>query len=121
MKRCLVAAVCSCVSLAASGQITAFDFVDVDNSAGGSALDGFTTTDITVDFDSRWTGSQMLIQLTKGSIYQNDFGGDGPPSGLFTTFQPALAFDTFVTLNARTSEELPDDVEVFAGAVNLGG
>ncbi|MEM7626021.1 MAG: PEP-CTERM sorting domain-containing protein [Planctomycetota bacterium] len=105
-----------------SAGITAFDFVGVENSAGAPALDGFTTTDVRIDFDSRWTGSQMLIVLEQGSIYQNAaVPGAGPPSLTLQSIDPAATYDSYVTLNATSSDELNANLLAFGGAVDLGG
>ncbi len=125
----LFGAVLSCALVGgASAQITAFDFVDVPNSAGGSALDGFTTTDITIDFDSRWTGSQLLIELTQGSLYVDPLVDpwEGPADAFTQTVSPSTSFATYLTMNAREASEMPGEMitEVFSfrpGAVNLGG
>lgn len=101
--------------------ITAFNFVGVDNSTGAPALDGFTTTDVRIDFDSRWTGSQMSIVLEQGSIYQNaSVSGNGPPSLSLQASDPAATYDSYVTLNATSSDELAATLLAFGGAVDLG-
>ena len=109
---------------AASAQagITAFNFVDVDNSAGSPTLDAYSTTDILIDFDSRWTGSQMLILLEQGSIYQNTgVAGNGPPSLALQASDPSATYDSYVTLNATSADELQANLLTFGGAIDLGG
>lgn len=116
----LIAAALVCAS--ASGQITAFHFDDVDNTAGGAALSTFTTTDILIDFDSRWTGSQMLITLTQGSVYQEaGVVGAAPPTLAQQAGSDSAPFDTYVTLNADSSDALPATMLAFGGAINIGG
>ena len=71
-------------------------FQPVGNSAGGAALSSFVTTDLMLTTQGDWLGSNLLIQLTSGSIYQDQYGSNTPPnSGLVAAF-PSLAFDTYV-------------------------
>lgn len=85
--------------------------VPVDNSAGGAALEGFTTTDIVLDFpDAIYTSSQLVVELDTGSFYRHPEGdpGGGAPNRAFFEVFPALAFDTFLVGG------------VCCGAVDLG-
>ena len=85
-------------SASANAQVTASKSIQVDNSAGGTALDGFVTNDIQVSFNGQWTGSQLIIELTEGSIYQDGFGGTVPPNNqAFFGLVPSAEFDTIVS------------------------
>ncbi len=45
-------------------------------------------------------GSPMDIHVVGGTFYQNQFGGDTPPSACIGVF-PSLAFDSFVTIGTK--------------------
>lgn len=92
----------------ASAQVSAVNFDAVDNS---TALNGFMTTDINIDFAGEWTGSQLLLNLDSGSFYRDAVGnadGSSPNPAFFPTF-PALEFDSYVVGS------------IGGGAVDLGG
>jgi hypothetical protein len=96
--------------------------VQVDNSGGGAALDGFITTDIFIDFEGQYNGSQMLLQLGGDQIYQDAVGSDFPPSPVFIGVFPSLEFDTFLTLGTAVDESPTNpNPAIFSGAVDLGG
>lgn len=89
--------------------------VVVDNTAGGAALVGFVTNDLTILTDADWTAAAILVELTPGDIYQDAFGdpnGLMPNPAFFGVF-PSLRFDTFVTN--------PDGTETGGGASIAGG
>jgi hypothetical protein len=103
----------------AAGQIAAIEVAQIDNSSGGAALDGFVTNDVTISFDGRYTGSQLLVLLDQGSIYQDPAGGIATPD--FAT--ASVEFDTFVAQGLPTVGTIDfdqSDGDIF-GAVNLGG
>ena len=74
------------------------NFVPVDNSSGGAALDGFLTTDIRLDFEGQYGGSQLIIELNSGSFYRDPRGNtDGNRPGFLDLAKyPSLAFDTAI-------------------------
>ena len=39
-----------------------------------STVPGFTTNDLLIDFTGNLRGQQMIVSLTRGSIYQDGFG-----------------------------------------------
>lgn len=43
-----------------------------------------------------WTGAALTIDLTGGSTYQHELGGDTAPSQVFVDTFPELAFDTYL-------------------------
>ncbi len=74
--------------------------VEVDNS---SALTGYKTYDIVVSTEGDWSIAGLLIELNKGSIYQDPAGSDlAPYSALFTAY-PTLEFDSYVTTNGNST------------------
>ena len=103
----------------ASAAVTDMQINGVDNS-GEAALDGFVTQDVAIDFDGQWTGSQLLITLDTGSIYQDAAGGVTPPTDFIVDLVSSSAYDTFVTAGGLTVES-SEAVSAGAGAVDLGG
>jgi hypothetical protein len=116
----IAVAVLASVSLEpAVAQITEIQVAQTDNSSGGAALDGFVTNDVTISFDGRYTGSQLLVVLDQGDIYQDADGGISTPD--FTS--ASVEFDTFVAQGLPTVGTIDfdqSDGDIF-GAVNLGG
>ena len=77
------------------------DLVQVDNTSGGAALDGFVTNDLLVNSEDRLLGFQMILVLEEGSIYQDPYGTDLPPSKIAVgAIAPSLAFDTFLAVGS---------------------
>ena len=110
----------------ASAAIT-MQVIEVDNSFGGTAMDGYVTQDIVVTTDTDWLGAQMIVQPDAvGLIYQDDYGNANPqapnpnifcglaPSAL-CILSPSLAFDTYV------SNGVLGETANCTGAVDLGG
>jgi hypothetical protein len=97
------------------------EVIIVDNSAGGEELDGFVTQDLFISFQGEYTGSQILTDLTSGSIYQNEFGRDTPPSAVETSSIPALAFDSFTANGSPLTPGPFGDPNRNGAAVDLGG
>lgn len=94
----------SCVLLLAAAaapalSLTSIHVVEVDNSAGGMPLDGFTTYDIRIQSTGQvWTGSQLRINLNAGTFFRSANGspnGAAPNPLLFPLF-PDLEFDTYL-------------------------
>ena len=96
-----------------------FSMAPVDNSGGGDAVEGFVTQDLSVDFDGRWTGCQLLVELDTGSIYQDAAGGVTPPTDFIVGLVPSAAFDTFVAAGGATSGT-SETFSLGGGAVDLG-
>jgi hypothetical protein len=103
----------------ARAQINEIRVDQIDNSPGGAALDGFVTNDVSISFDGRYTGSQLLVQLDEGTIYQDPRGANTTPN--FAT--ASVRYDTFVAQGLPTIGDInaanPDGG--LRGAVNLGG
>ena len=98
--------------------IKSIDFVQVDK---GALLPGYTTWDITVDFEGQLLSSQILTALTPGSIYQDAAGTNKAPQQLFVGLIPTLAYDTFVAMGGPTLETGAGAYSTTGGAVDLGG
>lgn len=102
-------------SSAAKGEVIV-SYPTVNNS---SALTGYVTQDIQAQTGtSKWLNAELLLTLTKGSIYQNSYGSDTSPNPAWFTLVPALEFDTFVTAGHINYSQTPSFI---GGAVDLGG
>ena len=74
-----------------------------------------------IDFAGQYTGAQLIVELTSGSIYQDAVGSATPPNAAFIPVFPSLANDSFVAQGSAVAggpfgEPLPG-----GGAVDLGG
>lgn len=101
--------------------------VQVDNSPGGAALDGFVTNDILISFEGQYTGAQILVEgLTVGDIFQeNSSAVVTPPNPEDIIALPSLAFDTFLAqgspvLDGAGQPSLFGEPRPGGGAVDLG-
>ena len=119
---CVVAtALLGCfITRVAPAAVTAYHVESVNNSSS-PALSGFITQDVAIDFGGQWTGSQLLIQLTQGNIYQDAFGGATEPNPALVAAFPSLAFDTFLGAGDRTATPSAITPSVAGAAVDLGG
>jgi hypothetical protein len=104
----------------ASAAVTDMQINEVDNSVGGAALSGYYTQDVVIDFDGEWTGSQLLIQLSTGDVYQDGVGTAQPPQEAFFATFASLEFDTFVAAGGTTNGT-SETFSLGGGAVDLGG
>jgi hypothetical protein len=100
---------------AAEGQITALHIVS--RPAPADVLPGYVVNDLLIDFNGQYTGSQMIVELTSGSIFQAPPpAGNSPPIadliGLpdFATIE----WDTFLANGGPTAEDT-------VGSFGLGG
>jgi hypothetical protein len=85
-----------------SGTISA-QFIPVDNS---SALTGYKTYDIQVTTGRDWFGSELLIELTGGSIYQDAAGSERAPNPNLLSAYPTLEFDSYLSANGHDLSQL---------------
>ena len=77
------------------------ELAQTDNTSGGAALDGFVTNDLLVNTAGRLLSFQMFLFLEEGSIYQDPFGTDLPPTKLAVeAVAPSLAYDTFLAVGS---------------------
>lgn len=91
----------------------------VINSQPAGDLEGFTTHDILIDFAGQYTGSQLIISLDSGSIYQNTaFGGNTPPIGALIGVDPTVAWDTFLANGGPTVADTVGNFGLGGAAIN---
>jgi hypothetical protein len=89
--------------------------VQID-SFNPSPLPGYVANDIAIDFVGQYTGSQLLVELTQGAIYQHPlFNSDAPPPLALVNLFPELAFDTFVA----NGSAVDGTVNIAGGAINI--
>ena len=67
----------------AFAQVTSVRWANVDNTVDDVPDDAFdptmyVTNDLLITFSGQFTGIQLLLELTQGSIYQNDSPLIGP-------------------------------------------
>lgn len=105
----------------AAAQVTDFRLEQIDNSSGGPALEEFVTNNLVIDFNGQYTGSQILLELDRGSIYQDLLGSNSPPSSGLVAMFPSVAFDTYLAMGSATSDGPFGAANLVGGAVNLGG
>ncbi|MEM1444421.1 MAG: PEP-CTERM sorting domain-containing protein [Planctomycetota bacterium] len=114
MKKVLGTLAIAALAGGASAQVTSFSFTPTV-SGDGTAV----SNEIAVDFTGQYTGSQILLELTQGTILQEQaFGSDvdvAPGEGLANA-AGGLLFDTYVAQGSRFSDG-PGAI----GAPNLGG
>lgn len=79
-----------------------------------SQLPGFVAVDFEITFTGQYTGSQLLVELTAGSIYQDPNDLDNA-----RTSTAPLAIDTFVAQGQIPATSM--STLAFNGAVDLGG
>jgi hypothetical protein len=96
------AAACTNVAI---GQVTALHVVSQPTPA--DVLPGYVANDLLIDFNGQYTGSQMIVELTSGSIYQAPPpAGNTPPSSVLfphPNFE-SIQWDSFLANGGLTSE-----------------
>ena len=115
----LAVAVCFLWVQSSLAQITKISGGGYDNGV----IPNTVTNDLSIDFSGQYTGSQLLIELTAGSIYQDALGSNSPPSPVFIPLFPTVAFDSFFAQGSVTSGGPYGDPAILmgSGALNLGG
>ncbi|WP_432798449.1 PEP-CTERM sorting domain-containing protein [Poriferisphaera sp. WC338] len=116
LNKFLTALTIGAMASTATATVNNVSFSQVDNS---SALSGHITNDIAIDYTGQWDGSQLILSLTSGGIYQDNAGSDTAPNAAFFGFVPTLEFDTFITGGALVQGGITPGTA--GGAVNLGG
>ena len=101
----------------ASAQVTRLSGGGYNNGVVPNTI----TNDLSIDFRGKYTGSQLLIELTAGSIYQNFNGGDTAPEALLFTIDPLVEFDSFVTNDSEVAGGLWGGFALGGGAANFSG
>jgi hypothetical protein len=76
--------------------------------------------DLFIDFSGRYGGSQMIVELSSGSIYQDPVGSNIPPLSAILPLFPSVEYDTFVAQGATTVDGPYGAPAVIGGAVDLG-
>jgi hypothetical protein len=95
--------------------VTSIDVVQVSQAVVPNSI----TNDILIDFTGNLRGQQLVLELTQGSVYQQQVFGTNtaPGSALFAGF-PETQYDTFITIGGMTSST-SQPVLVIGGAVDL--
>jgi len=91
-------------------------------ASGPGMPSGYVSQDMVIQTDTDWLGSQLLVELSRGSVFQQPLsqgGSDFPPNPAFFTVFPALEFDTFLTGGQNDPARPPAGIA--GGAVDLGG
>jgi hypothetical protein len=112
-------------------QVTSVRWANVDNTVDDVPGDDFdptmyVTNDLRITFSGQFTGIQLLLELTQGSIYQNDSPliGSGmfpPAKPLIEQLDPTLQWDTFIAFGGPTAGDTVGNFGAGGGAVGLGG
>ncbi len=109
------------VATTANAQVSSLGFVTVDNTDGGAPLADFVTNDLLATFSGQYTGAQLIVELTDGSIYQDGVGATVPPNGGFLAGFPSLRYDTFLAQGSAIAGGTDGEPSPGGGAVDLGG
>lgn len=83
---------------------------------------GYVSQDMMIQTSTDWMGSQLLVELQQGSVFQQPVaqgGGNFPPFPALFSLYPALEFDTFLTGGQNDPTRPPAGIA--GGAVDLGG
>ncbi len=91
------------------------------NSFENGVVPNTITNDLTISFDGQYTGNQLRIELTAGSIYQHPSGSHSPPNEIILTIVPNLVFDSFLAQGSLTAGSPDVDPAPSGGSVNIGG
>ena len=90
------------------------------NSFLPEGLEGYVTNDVLIDFTGQYTGSQMIVNLDSGTIYQNEAAGPGQgnlaPLDVLLNSLPLLAFDTFAANGGPTASANASSFSMSEGA-----
>jgi hypothetical protein len=96
--------------------------VTIDHVDPGATLPGHWSNDIKIATTGQYTGSQLWIVLTEGTIYQDAQGTQVAPSDFFIGLIPTLEFDSYFTNGGLTSDTTPNGAPgIGGGAINIGG
>lgn len=115
MRRILSLMIVAAVASVSSAAIT-------DISVSNSPSDQGIVNRVAIAFDGQYTGSQIMVMLEQGTIFQQSpFGATGAPSDALIGAFPDLANDSFVTQGGSTVDSSQGAVGLGGGAVNLGG
>jgi hypothetical protein len=123
LKKLLAVTLFATIVLVAGTAMAQLSNVSIESRPTEPDLAGHTANDILIDFSGQYTGSQMLVTLTSGAIYQNAQGAVSAPNSVLVGLAgfEALKWDTFVTQGSAVSGGPDGDTGIGGGAVNLGG
>jgi hypothetical protein len=123
LKKSLAVTVFATIALMAGTSLAQISALNIATQATDPDLAGHTANDLLIDFSGQYTGSQMVVTLTSGAIYQNAMGAVGPPNNVLVDLAgfEALKWDTFVTQGSAITGGAAGETGIGGGAVNLGG
>jgi hypothetical protein len=104
----------------ATGQVTALHIVSQPTPA--DVLPGYVANDIFIDFTGQYTGSQLIVGLSSGSIYHAPPpAGITPPPGALIGLPefPTIQWDTFLAQGGATDEATIGNVGLSGPAISL--
>jgi hypothetical protein len=99
----------------AEGQVVALHIVS--QPAPADVLPRYVVNDLLIDFTGQYNGSQMTVELTSGSIYQNPLGGTGPPIAALFLADPTVEWDSFLANGGATAETTVGDFLIGPGEI----
>ena len=114
----VVALICGSVAQAGSIALFTAQAPIVGGTPANSVVNDLSVnfTDTAVSPSIR--GQQLIITLTSGSLFQQNFGGETAPNAALIGAFPDLAYDSFLTMGGLTATTAAP-VLVVGGAVNL--
>ena len=114
MKAMIGACAVALVTGAASAQVSNVGITQNATTEG-------VVNQISIDFAGQYSGAQLLIELSSGSVYQDAVGAATPPNAAFIPVFPSLANDSFVAQGSATAGGADGEPLPGGGAVDLGG
>jgi hypothetical protein len=117
LKKFFAASISATVILFATSAMA--QVTDIGVTSNPDAFAGHVVNDISIDFTGQYTGSQLYVELTQGTIYQDALGSALAPNSAFFPVFPSLEFDTFVAQGGSTAATTNGVIALGGGAVNL--
>jgi hypothetical protein len=94
-------------------------FTPITSEASTTPPAGYVSQSLTVNATTDWLASNLIVNLSQGSIYQDALiSGYGPPSSVLVSVLPTTRWDTYVTGSLGLDGGAPASA---GGAVDLGG
>lgn len=94
-------------------------FTPITSEASTTPPAGYVSQSLTVNATTDWLASNLIVNLSQGSIYQDALiSGYGPPSSVLVSVLPSTRWDTYVTGSLGLDGGAPASA---GGAVDLGG
>lgn len=93
------------VTSAANAQVKSLKIVS--HRPPEDVLPGYIVNDLFIDFDGLYTGSQMIVELDIGEIFQDTspFAGDYSPIPAAISLDPRIQWDTFLANGGPTAAD----------------